>query len=183
MTNAAPTNGDSAMIVTEPLQGVLDPQGFTPRLIALLSNALVWRESQELRRQFGLGTNEWRVISAIAAQPGSSASVVAEALALNKAVVSKSASALRDRGLIVLDEGPHGSRPLFLTHAGAHMHDLMKPISVLGEEVILDGLTKAEVQRLNEMLLRMIERVRELQRSEADAARKAGILPRPRMSA
>ena len=56
--------------VTEPLSDVLEPDGFTPRLLALLSNALVWRESHELRRRFGLGTNDWRVISAVATRPG-----------------------------------------------------------------------------------------------------------------
>src|SRR5690606_36277091 len=52
-------------LITEPLEDVIDPEGFTPRLIALLSNALVWRESTELRRRFGLGTNDWPVISAV----------------------------------------------------------------------------------------------------------------------
>ena len=47
-------------LVTEPLNPVIDPDNFTPRLLSLLSNALVWRESAELRRRFGLGTNDWR---------------------------------------------------------------------------------------------------------------------------
>ena len=170
MTPDMPARGTDATIITEPLDGVLDPLGFTPRLIALLASGLMWRESQELRRRFGLGTNEWRVISAVGAQPGSSSIDVAEVLALNRGIVSRSVSVLRDRGLVVLDEGPRGSRPLFLTVEGARIHDMMKPISVRGEEVILEGMSAAEIERFNETLLGMIERVRALQKSEGTDA-------------
>lgn len=76
--------------VTTPLLDALDPENFTPRLLSLLSNAIVWRESRELRRLFRLGTNDWRVISAVATHPGSSATEVSDILVLNKAIISKS---------------------------------------------------------------------------------------------
>ena len=70
----------------EPLQNTVDPDNFTPRLLALLSNALVWRESNELRRRFGLGTNDWRVISVLALNPGFSATEVSEFIGVNKEI-------------------------------------------------------------------------------------------------
>lgn len=165
--------------VVEPLANVIDPDAFTPRLLALLSNALVWRESHELRRQFDLGTNEWRVISALAMNPGFSASEVSEFLVVNKAIVSKSVNTLVDRGLVMLAEGARGSRPMYLTAAGAAMHDDMLPISLRGQDIILAHMSPAEIARLNALLRKMLEEMRVLQSIEneswladAGAARK-----------
>jgi DNA-binding MarR family transcriptional regulator len=135
----------------------------------LLSNALVWRESQELRRQFQLGTNDWRVISALASRPGASATEVTEFLGLNKAVVSKSVNTLLERQLLLLIDGPRGSRPMYLTQAGAEMHDAMLPISMRGQEIILADLSSGEVEQLNLLLRRMLEKARELQPFENEA--------------
>jgi DNA-binding MarR family transcriptional regulator len=135
----------------------------------LLSNALVWRESQELRRQFQLGTNDWRVISALASRPGASATEVTEFLGLNKAVVSKSVNTLLERQLLLLIDGPRGSRPMYLTQAGAEMHDAMLPISMRGQEIILADLSSGEVEQLNLLLRRMLEKARELQPLENEA--------------
>ncbi|MER7798331.1 MarR family winged helix-turn-helix transcriptional regulator [Microbacterium sp. NPDC096154] len=146
--------------VTEPLDDVLEPDGFTPRLLALLSNALVWRESHELRRRFGLGTNDWRVISAVATRPGTSATEVSDFLGVNKAVVSKSVNALVERGMLLLSDGPRGSRPMYLSEEGAEMHHRMRPISLRGQEIILEGVADDEVDRFNALLRDMLERIR-----------------------
>ncbi|WP_426322418.1 MarR family winged helix-turn-helix transcriptional regulator [Microbacterium sp. E-13] len=161
--------------VTEPLGHALDPESFTPRLLALLSNALVWRESHELRRRFGLGTNEWRVISALAIRPGASATEISEFLAVNKAIVSKSVGVLVDRGLLVLSDGPRGSRPLYLTESGAEMHDDMLPISMRGQDLILSHVSGDDVERFNALLHRMLEELRDLQIVERTLARAAEI--------
>ncbi|GAA3685438.1 hypothetical protein GCM10023081_23690 [Arthrobacter ginkgonis] len=155
--------------VTEPLAETIDPENFTPRLLALLSNALVWRESQEMRRRFGLGTNDWRVISAAAIRPGTSATELSEFLGLNKAVVSKSVNTLIERGLLLLIDGPRGSRPMYLTRAGAEMHEAMLPISMRGQEIILADLSGEDIGRLNHLLRRMLEKTRELQTLENGA--------------
>lgn len=149
--------------VTEPLPDIIDPDNFTPRLLALLSNALVWRESHELRRRFGFGTNDWRIISALAIRPGASATEVSEFLGLNKAVISKAVTKLVDHGLVLLVDGPRGSRPMYLTDAGGRMHDAMLPISMRGQEIILADLAPEDVEQLNALLRRMLEKTRELQ--------------------
>ncbi|MFV0373991.1 MarR family winged helix-turn-helix transcriptional regulator [Microbacterium sp.] len=151
---------DVAGLITEPLANGLDPEQFTPRLLALLSNALVWRESHELRRRFGLGTNDWRILSALAMRPGASATEVSEFLGVNKAVVSKGVSILNGRGLIALLDGPRGSRPMYLTGAGARMHNDMMPISLSGQEIIHAGLSKAQIRELNTLLSQMIDKLR-----------------------
>lgn len=171
MTNIPPVDGVGRHpdIVTEPLPNSIDPDHFTPRLLALLSNALVWRESHELRRRFGLGTNDWRVISSLGLRPGMSATEIADFAAMNKAVVSKSVSVLTERRLVVLLDGPRGSRPMFLTRAGAEMHELMMPISLRGQEIMLSHLAPDDITRLNDLLLAMLQETRELMTLESEA--------------
>jgi DNA-binding MarR family transcriptional regulator len=158
--------------ITDPLEHTIDPENFTPRLLALLSNALVWRESHELRRRFGLGTNDWRVISAVALRPGCSSTEASEFIAVNKAVVSKSVTTLVERELIVLVDGPRGSRRMYLTPAGARMHDEMLPVSVSGQDIIHSEIAPEQIATLNSWLRDMIDRVREAQ---PDAASEAAV--------
>lgn len=149
-------------ILVEPLPYLIDSDAFTPRLLALLSNALVWRESMLLRQEFNLGTNDWRVISALANTPGSSATDVSEYLAMNKAVVSKAVNTLLDRRLIAVSDGPRGSRHLYLTPEGADMHDKMMPISMSGEEIILSRLSDREQAQLRKLLTKMMQEIPDL---------------------
>lgn len=156
----AASRGVPAGAVTEPLDDVISPDLFVPRLVALLSNALVWRESHQLRRAVGLGTNDWRVLSALAIRPGQPSNEVSDFLSVNKAVVSKSVNTLLDHELIVVGDGPRGSRPLYLNEAGAEMHARMKPISTSGEEIILAGLSADEVRTVTQTLQGMLDRIR-----------------------
>lgn len=153
--------------VLEPLPSIVDPESFTPRLITLLANALVWRESNELRRRFGLGTNEWRVLSALATRPGWSATDVSTFLGMNKAIISKSVGTLQERGLIVRSARDHGARHLYLTPSGAEMHDAMRPISVQGEDIIQESLSHEEIATLRALLRRMIAQIPHLREPES----------------
>jgi len=149
-------NDPMADAILVPLTGAISSGDFTPRLLALVSNALVWRESFLLRRNFDLGTNDWRVISALAIRPGATATYVSDFVGMNKAVVSKAVTTLIARDLIVPTDGPRGSRPLYLTRAGVEMHDKMKPISLKGEEIILSDLNVDEITHLNSLLTRLL---------------------------
>lgn len=162
---AVPLYVGTPEIITVPLENVIDSENFTPRLLALLSNALVWRESRLLRREFNLGTNDWRVISALSIRPGSTSTDISEFVAMNKAVVSKSVNTLIARELIVPADGKRGSRHLYLTRAGADMHDRMKPISLQGQEIVLADLSADEVRQLNHLLTRLLEKTPELSRA------------------
>lgn len=145
--------------ITRPLDDVIDSDAFIPRLLALLSNALVWRESMLLRREFSLGTNDWRVLSALGVRPGSSATDVSDFLVMNKAVVSKAVNVLISRSLIASTDGPRGSRHLFLTPAGVNMHNQMLPISLAGEDILLSQLSAEEVAALRVLLGKLMGQI------------------------
>ena len=78
--------------------------------------------------------------------------------AVNKAVVSKSVSVLVDRALVALLEGPRGSRPMYLTRAGAEMHVHIERI-VRAEQVLAQ---QAGGIRLVDRLLQILRRLLEL---------------------
>lgn len=153
--------------VTQPLDDVIDSDAFIPRLLALLSNALVWRESMLLRREFSLGTNDWRVLSALGVRPGSSATDVSEFLVMNKAVVSKAVNVLISRNLIASTDGPRGSRHLFLTRAGVEMHNQMLPISLAGEDILMSRLSADEVAALRVLLGKLMTQIAHLAQDDA----------------
>ncbi|MDO5614124.1 MAG: MarR family winged helix-turn-helix transcriptional regulator [Paracoccus sp. (in: a-proteobacteria)] len=146
---------------TTPLGDAIDPDNFTPRLVSLLSNKLVWRESRLLRERFDLGTNDWRIISALGTRPGATVTEIADFIAVNKAIVSKSVAILLERGLVASSPLAGRSRPLYLTAEGAAMHAQMLPISMSGQHYILDGLDAGEVERFNALLRAMLARTDE----------------------
>lgn len=165
---------DATEIVTTPLPDVIDTDAFTPRLLHLISNALVWRESRMLRAAFNLGTNDWRVISALSIRPGATSTEISEFVAMNKAIVSKSVNTLIARDLIVPADGRRGSRHLYLTAAGAEMHDRMKPISLQGQDIILSDLSADEVRQLNHLLTRLLQKMPELSGPSAASGETVG---------
>lgn len=149
-------------VITQPLPTAFDPDHYTPRLLALCSNALILAQSQAFRQQFGMGTNEWRVLAALAASPGQSAKEISDSLSISKGLMSPSVNALAARGLLVLVDGPRGSRPMYLTEEGARAYDTMAPIARRGQELIERLLPPPEVDALNALLVRVTEQARRL---------------------
>lgn len=152
---------EPSVVVTTPLGSAIPPEDFTPRLLTLLSNALISAQSQGFRREAARSTTEWRILAAIAATPGQSASEIAEALTINKSQISPTVNHLAKEGLIVLVDGPRGSRPMYLTPEGVRVHDLLAPVALRGQHLIDAELSEEEVRALNAVLRRLIGRVRE----------------------
>ena len=155
-------------LVTEPLEQTVDRDSYTPALLSLLSNMLVWGGSRIFRHLHGLGTNEWRVLSALANRPGSTASDVSDVLGMNKAICSKSVNTLLDRELIAQLNGARGFRHLYLTPRGASVHDDCLAVALKRQEILLDPLSPAEVAQLNALLVRMLGSSASLERFERE---------------
>ena len=58
---------------------------------------------------------------------------------------------------------------MYLTRAGAEMHDLMLPISLRGQEIVLSHLDGDEIARLNDLLQRLLDETRALMTLESEA--------------
>ena len=144
--------------IPDPLPEVIDEATFTPRLLAVLANLFATTESQTLRRRVGHGTTDYRVLSAIARHPGTTAARIAASSTVDKGEVSRSANALTRAGYIVTrDDGPRGVKHLYLTEAGARLHEQMLPISLRGQLLVERTLTPEEFRQLTELLTRLID--------------------------
>jgi DNA-binding MarR family transcriptional regulator len=153
-------------LVTEKLPETIDRDHYTPALLALLSNLLVWGGSRVFHHLHSIGNNEWQVISALGNYPGSTASELCEVLGMNKSIASKSVNVLLNRELIAQLNGPRGSRHLYLTPDGARVHDGLMPVALKREEILHGNLSPEEIDQLNALLVRMLASGESMQRYE-----------------
>lgn len=152
-----PLNSSKEDLVTSPLDATIHRDSYTPALVSLVANDLVWGGSSVFRHHFDLGTNEWRVLSALGNYPGSTAGELCEVLGMNKSIASKSVNLLVGRRLVAQVDGARGSRPLYLTRAGAHTHDRMIRIALRRQEILHSELSEEEVSQLHQLLLKLLE--------------------------
>jgi len=140
-------------VITEGGLSVHAPR-YAPYFLSVINNSLSWGASQLYLRLFDIGLNEWRILSALRNEPGIQALRVGEMVAMNKSVVSRSTRRLEELGLAVarLDRS---RRLLWLTPAGAEMHDKIIAIALEREAALLDGFDAGELDTLFSMLERM----------------------------
>ncbi|MCA0205280.1 MarR family winged helix-turn-helix transcriptional regulator [Pararhodobacter sp.] len=129
---------------------------YAPYYLSVLNNRLAWGASQLYLHLFDIGLNEWRILSALRNEPGIQALRVGEMVAMNKSVVSRSTRRLEDLGYVVarLDRA---RRLLWLTQAGADLHDKIIAIALQREAALLDGLDAGDL----DTLFALLERLRE----------------------
>ncbi|WP_162320461.1 MarR family winged helix-turn-helix transcriptional regulator [Nesterenkonia haasae] len=160
--------------MTVPLAEVIDRDRYTLALVALVANDSAWGGSSVFRHHFDLGTNEWRLISALGNYPGATAGKLCEVLGMNKSIASKSVNVLLRRGLVAQVNGARGSRHLYLTNEGARTHDRMIRIALRRQEILHSDLSEEEVSELHRLLLKLLEagpRLHEYERALCDLPR------------
>jgi DNA-binding MarR family transcriptional regulator len=124
-------------------------------LMSIVANALSWGGSRVYLREFGVGTNEWRVLSALVNWPGGTASHIGQVLGLNKSVVSRSLRSLEELGMVTIEQGPGRRQLLHLTPTGQALHDRIIVVALKREQILLEGFAPAEVEQLLDFLRRM----------------------------
>lgn len=158
----------AAGFVTRTPDGTIIRDDYTPALIGLVSNMLVWGGSRIFRELHDVGTNEWRILSAVANHPGATARDLIEVLGMNKSIASRSVNGLLDAGLLASLAGSRGSRHLFLTPRGLEVHDDLYRVAMRREMVLHSSLSADEVATLNELLLRLLDSADGLQALERE---------------
>ncbi|WP_119696732.1 MarR family winged helix-turn-helix transcriptional regulator [Microbacterium halotolerans] len=139
---------------------------YTPALIHLVSNILVWGGSRIFHHLHGVGMNEWRILSALANYPGATARDVIEVLGMNKSIASRSVNRLLELELVAQLNGSRGSRHLFLTDEGAHVHEDLLRVALQRDKILHSNLSADEVTTLNTLLVRLLDSADALQEFE-----------------
>ncbi len=121
--------------------------------VRLLRNALAARSIAALE-EFGLPTGSLTVLSLIAANPGSSQTVLARAAGLNQSALVGIVDELEKRGLAARDRSASDRRrnQLSVTPAGEAAMKAMFDRVRTGEEAVRDALGAAEHAKLLELL-------------------------------
>jgi DNA-binding MarR family transcriptional regulator len=132
----------------------IDRERYAPYFLTVIANAISSSASQVYLREFGIGVNDWRVVSHLGMDPGCTAQVISNVLQVDKSVVSRSVKTLVDRGLVAVETTP-GFRRLYLTAGGAQLHKEMVPVALQRERLLLAGLDDAEVEQLLGLLRRL----------------------------
>lgn len=131
---------------------------FIPYRLSVAANAVSRRISDSYRRRFGLKIAEWRVIAILAENDRMTPQDIGNTGELDKITVSRTASALLERGLIGQKRNPGDGRSHFLqlTPDGRALYEEIAPAALRLEKELLDRFSKEERDEL-ESLLRRIE--------------------------
>lgn len=122
--------------------------------ISFLTN--FWREPllKRMEREFGLIRPELTVLICLSFKPGASARDICEITEQPSNTVSRSVTSLEARGYITRAKDSDDARKLKLsiTTEGQQLHDDIMKLFAEAEQVLLEGLTKKEVEKLTELL-------------------------------
>ena len=131
---------------------------FVPYLLGRISKATASAASVLYRQRLGVGINDSRIVVVLARRPRITAKELSEDTSLNKSVVSRSLSVLRNKGMVRIDEA-NGIRQVELTPAGLGLHDRVSQVALEREELMLKGFSTAEKRVLIDYLHRMLKNV------------------------
>lgn len=141
-TEAVETSS-AAPIIKDRLNDTIERGSFLPSLFVAIANTFMYSGSNLYYRRYGIRVNDWRILNAIADEPGLTASYASDVLRLDKAVVSRCVKVLVERKLLVASP-VKGARRLYLTEAGATVHQQIAPLSRQREQVLTHGLSDEE---------------------------------------
>jgi DNA-binding MarR family transcriptional regulator len=132
----------------------IDGDEFIPALLSVVNNHLASTASDLYLRHFGLGINEWRILSVLSNTPGSTASHICETVGMHKGVASRSLREMEGKELLRI-ERRDGQRVMVLSPLGQDLHDHIAEIALHRESLLMSAFTKQEQALLREFLRRM----------------------------
>lgn len=137
---------------------------FLPYRLSRLQRTVSMTFSAEYDKKFGLSVPEWRVIAVLGRSPGLSAVEVAEQTFLDKVAVSRAVTKLIQAGRVEREFADADRRRsiLNLSSKGHEVHDGIAAHGLDFEQNLLHGLDDGEIEQLNTVMDRLLDRAREL---------------------
>ena len=131
---------------------------YVPSYLSHLNNRLSSGASQLYLKHFGVGINEWRILSVLSNWPRSSAGTIGETVGMHKTVVSRSLREMEEKGLVLINTRD-GQRLIALTAAGQRLHDQIVVVALERERLLTQDFSEDERQTLIRLLGRMLANV------------------------
>jgi DNA-binding MarR family transcriptional regulator len=126
-----------------------------------LNNRLMAPFSTHLSHRYRISLNEFRLLMTIGALGQTASHEVAEITGVNVMSVSRAVATLQRHGRVemVRDESNRRRKWLTLTEEGRHLYEVMRPQSEKVADYLFDGLDKAELATLENLVTRLTERL------------------------
>jgi len=136
---------------------LLDIDNFSSHLIQSITRKKKRNASKLLRKRYGIGVVEWRLIAGLAKEPGIPASQLSKFTLTDKGLVSKALTSLEKKGLIEPIPKNNGSPRVNyqLTEKGDEIHDDFLPVLLEREAAIFADSDEAEIELFFVMLKRI----------------------------
>lgn len=137
---------------------VIDTDRYLPFLIVSISNNLYRSASKYYQTRFGIGVTEWRVLTALAAAPNSTANHLCEIGELDKAAASRSLKVLESSGHVAIARHKSDARKRIVTFtlAGRSLYEEIMAVAKNRQARVAAGFTAEET----DMLIALLNRVR-----------------------
>ena len=137
-------------------------ENFLPYRLAVLSNTVSTTVARAYDKRFKVSIPEWRVIAILGRFPGLSAVEVAERTMLDKVAVSRAVTKLIKKGRVDREFADADKRRsiLNLSEEGRKLHDEIAELALNFENDLLEGLNDEELDRLNNIMERLLARAR-----------------------
>jgi DNA-binding MarR family transcriptional regulator len=112
------------------------------------------------RERYGLTRQQWRVLAAVAANPGMTSAEVCSYSTLDKMQVSRAVAQLSEAGLLGIRRGAGDRRTkrLQLSARGRQLYTRLVPLAQRLERELLAGLDPAEARLLRRLLPKLSAR-------------------------
>ncbi len=125
---------------------VIDIDRYAPFLLNAVGSAWQRKTSAIYRREFGFGINEWRVMSMLNIEPGTTAGRICEVLRLDKGAVSRSLQNLEQLGLVCFEAFPTDTRKRWwtLSDEGQAVHAQVLRIALDCEHQMMAKVTQED---------------------------------------
>ncbi len=145
----------------------LDLDRSVPVLATILANRIATTGSITFRREHGLGSTEWKVLSTIAIEPGVTGARISQLVGLDRAAVSRTLKTFGQRNLTQVDQHERHSnyQSVTLTPTGRALHDEALVTAFGREELLLAGFDPAEVELLIVFFQRLLKNAADLARA------------------
>ncbi len=131
---------------------------YLPSQLSQLSNRLSSGASDLYLRRFGVGINEWRILTTLVFRPNLSAAEIADSASIHITVVSRSLREMISKELIVVEASVWG-RMHTLTEKGTALQNEIAKLAVQRYELLVGGFQPAELEQLSAMLNRLLDNI------------------------
>ena len=135
----------------------VDLDHYVPYYINFISNKLTSAASRHFFRKYGVGLIEWRILGTLDTDKGMSAAAICLTLPLDKGSASRALKKLEKKKMVKTVYVDGREQSISLTALGRRMQNLILPVTLERENILLAGLSKAE-RRTLVALLRKVKR-------------------------